>query len=145
MEENMIFRGIFQNEIDKKIQKYNFEKREILAIMLFAIFAILIGIKIYGIPFKIKYTVSDASTHCLAARLFSENMQLLFKLNVDGIYMLGLQFLAPGAYINNGILMNIFSGITSSAYLYIYYIIFDFSLSVNNSKVNAFNYINQAV
>ena len=110
---------------DKKIQKYNFEKREILAIMLFAIFAILIGIKIYGIPFKIKYTVSDASTHCLAARLFSENMQLLFKLNVDGIYMLGLQFLAPGAYINNGILMNIFSGITSSAYLYIYYIIFD--------------------
>ena len=110
---------------DKKIQKYDFEKREILAIMLLAIFAILIGIKIYGIPFEIKYTVTDASTHCLAARLFSENMQLLFKLNVDGIYMLGLQFLAPGAYINNGILMNIFSGITSSAYLYIYYIIFD--------------------
>lgn len=110
---------------DKKIQKYNFEKREILAIMLFAIFAILIGIKIYGIPFEIKYTISDASTHCLAARLFSENMQLLFKLNVDRIYMLGLQFLAPGAYINNGILMNIFSGITSNTYLYIYYIIFD--------------------
>lgn len=110
---------------DKKIQKYNLEKREILAIMLFAIFAILIGIKIYGIPFEIKYKVSDASTHCLAARLFAENMQLLFKLNVDGIYMLGLQFLAPGAYINNGILMNIFSGITSNTYLYIYYIIFD--------------------
>jgi len=27
----------------------------------------------------------------------------------------------------------------------LYYIIFDFSLSVNNSKVNAFNYINQAI
>ena len=26
MEENMIFRGIFQNEIDKKIQKYLVKK-----------------------------------------------------------------------------------------------------------------------
>lgn len=49
---------------------------------------------------KIQYTVSDSSIHYLASEIFYEKSEILYKENLDRVYLKGIEFLAPGAYVN---------------------------------------------
>lgn len=116
----------FKIKKDGKIQKYNITKMDILAVLVIFAIVLGIGIKQFGLKMDgIKYNVTDSATHYLASELFYDNSEILYKENLDRIYFVGIEFLAPGAYVNTGILFKIFDSIIESSYFYIIYNIFN--------------------
>ena len=125
---NIIFILILSFKIfqDKKIQKYYIDKVDILATILIFIIVGIIGIKQFGpLMDKIQYTVSDSSIHYLASEIFYEKSEILYKENLDRVYLKGIEFLAPGEYVNTGLLFKVFDGIVDQSYFYIIYNIFN--------------------
>ena len=113
---------------DKKIQKYEISKIDILALILMGIIVIVTVIKQYGIPINIKHEITDATVHYFVADEFYHYSQLLVNGNSDILNMWHVDFFMPGAYINTGILFKIFSGIISETYFCQLYFIFDISI-----------------
>ncbi len=113
---------------DKKIQKYEINKIDILALIIMGIIVIATVIKQYGIPINIKHEITDATVHYFVADEFYHESELLFNGNSDVLGLWDVDFFMPGAYINTGILFKIFSGVISETYFCQLYFIFDISI-----------------
>ena len=91
---------------------------------------VFIGYKQYGIPFNIKYGITDGSSHYHFAQQFSKNETLLYNETTDDILMLyNSGFRLPGAYVNEGILFSVFDGILHSIDIFIIFDLFVLYLS----------------
>lgn len=95
----------------KKIQKYYTKMVDIFFTIVVLILTIFIAYRQYGIPFNIKYSSTDASTHYFFAEQFYEKSSLLYKGNDDFLGIHKSEFRLPGAYVNEGILFKIFDNI----------------------------------
>ena len=104
----------------KKIQKYYVETLDIIFSVLTLILVIFIAYKQYGIPFGIKYEITDGSSHYFFAQQFYENSTLLYNEYTDDVLQLyNSSFRLPGAYVNEGILFKVFDGIILKTDLFI--------------------------
>lgn len=113
---------------DKKIQKYEINKMDIIAVITMCIITIIMVINQYGIPINVKNGITDATVHYFVADEFYHNSMLLYKGNSDIFNLWKVDFFMPGAYINTGILFKIFSGIISETYFCQLFFIFDISI-----------------
>jgi len=129
---NIIVIGSFSSILlkDKKIQKYYLKISDLIYAILLLSLVVFIGYKQYGIPFSIKYRITDGSSHYHFAQQFAENETLLYNEATDdilGIYKSG--FRLPGAYINEGILFRVFDEILHSIDIFIIFDLFVLYLS----------------
>ena len=107
------------------IQKYTINYKDVIATILILMIAITTSVLNFGKDLNIKYLATDASMHYKAAKEFSENDKLLYKVNEDiGI---SKEFMT-GAYTNTGILFKIFNPIVGEMNLYKVFICFDILL-----------------
>lgn len=109
----------------KKIQKYYDKNSDIIFAALMLILITSIAYKQYGFPFNIKYEITDGSTHYFFAQQFYEKSTLLYNKSTDdflGIY--NSSFRLPGAYINEGILFNVFDEVVLKTDLFIIFDLF---------------------
>lgn len=113
---------------DKKIQKYEIKKMDILTCVLMLIITVIMVINQYGIPINVKNGITDATVHYFVADEFYNNSILLYHGNNDVFNLWKVDFFMPGAYINTGILFKIFSGIISETYFCQLFFIFDISM-----------------
>ncbi len=105
----------------KQIQSYEVDKKDIGAIAIIFAVVFLVVIIQYGIPFNIKYIMTDSSAHYLSAYEFYQRDTLLLKaenIHVDKCLM-------PGAYSNIGNLFRIFAPLIGEMNLYHIFILFD--------------------
>ena len=95
---------------DKDIQRFYFNKRDIIGLIIIVLICCYIAKKQYTPLSNTINTASvDGSMHYSAATNFADHMIILSKIDNDtGYNFLTMQ---PGAYINNGLLMNIVRGL----------------------------------
>ena len=104
----------------KKIQKYYVKIADIIFSVILLILVIFTAYEQYGFPFKVKYEITDGSTHYYYAEKFYETSELLYKgTNEDLFGLYDSDFRLPGAYVNEGILFKAFDGIVSKISLFV--------------------------
>lgn len=92
----------------KQIQKYSFNKVDIVYVLLTLVIVLIISYINFGIPFDVKYETSDPSVHYLTSVMFAESESLLVgENNSDPIYK-GLDTRKFVSYVNSGLLMKVF-------------------------------------
>ena len=106
----------------KEIQKYQLDKFGLFSIITIFIVTVSISCINFGIPLKIKYETTDAATHYLTSKIFSEEDELLCNYQDDAWGSFAGRKI--GSYVNSGIIMKCFSGIIDEAYYYNIFIIF---------------------
>ncbi len=107
----------------REIQKYYIKVKDIISVTLLLTLVVVIAYKQYGFPLQIKYETTDPGVHYNAAKTFYEQKVLLCKSEQTSYY--NFKTFMPAAYVNTGILMQIFSGILDEVDMYMIYIIFD--------------------
>lgn len=113
---------------DKKIQKYEIKKIDVLLCIIMIAITIIVVINQYGMPINIKNGITDATVHYFVADEFYNNSMLLYQNNSDVFNLWKVDFFMPGAYINTGILFKIFSGVISETYFCKLFFIFDIGI-----------------
>lgn len=89
---------------NKKIQKFNFNKTDIVSITIIVIIVLIISYINFNIPLNVKYETSDPSVHYLTAVMFAENEALLA--GTEGDYVYGsFNTRKTVSYVNSGLLM----------------------------------------
>ena len=112
---NCIFIGITfftnykQNKQKIQMQKFDYNKKEILCVFLIAIVCGLIGIVRFNKFNNISYETTDPAVHYKVAVAFSENMSLLTKTNSASEMYKDFNHAMPGFSLNCGILMKALS------------------------------------
>lgn len=92
---------------NKQIQKYIFNKVDLIYISLIAIVILIISYINFGIPFNIKYETSDPSVHYLTSVMFAESDALLAGVEDDAVYG-SFNVRKTVSYVNSGLLMKCF-------------------------------------
>lgn len=92
----------------KKIQKYIFDKIDIIYILLLTIAIIAVCYINFGFPFDINYISADPSHHYLTSIRFAEQETLMPNTVPDDVYGT-LDVRKPMSYVNSGLLMKCFS------------------------------------
>ncbi len=110
---------------EKRIQLLDVSLQDIVFGILSGIVIIIIMMKQYGTPLRIKYETTDASTHFSAAISFMNDETLLLKDNSKLNEEFGFDRLMFGSYVNTGIFISIFSNFLPQMELYKLYIVFD--------------------
>lgn len=110
---------------DKKIQKYNINKMDIISVIVILMTVLVIAIKQYGIPINVKNSITDASTHYWVADEFYNYSMLLIEDNSDVLGFFDERAFMPGAYINTGILFKVFSTIVEETYFCKLFVVFE--------------------
>lgn len=114
----------------KKIQKYYLKVFDIVFTIILLAIVVFIAYKQYGFPFRIKYEITDGSTHYFYAEEFYKSSTLLYKIESNEIFGLyDSDFRLPGAYVNEGILFKIFEGTIANTDLFVLFDLFDLYLS----------------
>lgn len=110
-----------KNNSKIKIQKLEYNWKEVLSVIVIIIICLTIGIIRFNNFNNISYETTDPAVHYKTALKFSENMELLTKDNsIDELYK-DFNHTIPGFSLNCGILINILSFIPS----YKVYMLFD--------------------
>ena len=91
----------------KQIQKYTFNKIDILYIALIAVILLIIVHINFGYPFEVNYISSDPSIHYLVPMRFAEQETLMPNSDNDMVYG-QLPTFKPNSYVNSGLLMKCF-------------------------------------
>jgi len=103
----------------KDYQKYYVRKQDIAGVLVFiTIFMVLLIKDIKPFDGALKFAEMDAAIHYRAAEHFSENMMIF--INVPDKTIFDFNVMQTGAYINDGILMNVVTGITGIEPCYSY-------------------------
>ena len=93
--------------INKKIQKFNFNKADILYIILITLVVSLISYINFDFPFEINYETGDPSVHYLTSVMFAESEALLPNIELDDVYG-DISQRKTVSYVNSGLLMKCF-------------------------------------
>ncbi len=105
----------------KEIQKYFVRKLDIAGILIILVIFIEIFVKnIYIYIGDITHFAVDSSIHYRAAKHYSDNLKIF--VNVEDKTFFNFNVMQTGAYINDGIFMNVINGITGLDHCYIYQI-----------------------
>lgn len=91
----------------KQIQKYSFDKIDIIYILLLLIIIFTICYMNFGFPFDICYISADASHHYLTSMRFAEQETLMQNAEPDAVYGT-MSTRKPASYVNSGLLMKCF-------------------------------------
>lgn len=105
----------------KEIQKYEYKAKDLCFIIILLFVVFIISYFDFGLPFNIKYIMTDSAVHYISAREFYENESLL--LTVENTC--SSNAMMPGAYSNIGILFKIFAPWIGEMNLYKVFIGFD--------------------
>ena len=106
----------------KQIQKFKFDKVNLICVIVILIVTFIVSCLNFGIPFKIKYETGDPATHYYTSVVFAENEELLAR-NIDDVYG-ALRFRKIGSYANSGIIMECFSNVIDEIDYYHIFITF---------------------
>lgn len=121
----LIFLIVYVITKSRKIQKLSISVFDIAFIIITIVLILVIAIKQYGIPVKIKYESTDASTHFSAAIRFMESKSLVID-NQDSLAQyFKFDKLMIGSYVNTGIIFSLFSNFLNEFDMYKIYIICD--------------------
>lgn len=105
----------------KKVQKYYVRKMDIVGlVIILAIFAVMLVKDLYIHKGDITHFAVDSAVHYRAAKHYSENLKIF--INVEDKTFFNFNVMQTGAYINDGIFMNIINKITGISHEYIYQI-----------------------
>ncbi len=118
---NLLFGTFFWYKIIRKheCQKYKCSKYDIIAITLILIFFGVMFVKdLYIYKGDVTHFVVDPAIHYRAAKHYSENLQLFVF--VEDKTFFDFNIMQTGAYINDGIFMNVINSITGLEKIYIY-------------------------
>ena len=111
----------------KKIQKFSFNKMDLLYIVIIAIATIIVSYLNFGFPFEIKYETGDPATHYLTADLFREQDSLLPKGRPDQVFG-SLSNRKTASYVNTGLIMKCLERIVDPIDNYNVFIIFGITI-----------------
>ena len=104
---------------DKNFQKYEFTKKDGIALVLLAIlFTVVLFKDIRVYDGGLKFAAIDAGIHYRAAKHYSDN--LLIFVSCEDKTLFDFNVMQTGAYINDGLFMNVMHNITGMKYEYIY-------------------------
>ncbi len=117
---NILVSAFMAWQIKKKgIQKYQFDKKDILVIVGILLLVFVLSAIDFGIPFNIKYLTTDASVHYGVTYRFYQSDTLLLKAKEDKTEMM------PGAYSNVGIWFKVLEPFVGEMNFYKIFIAFD--------------------
>ncbi len=103
----------------KEMQKYYVRKIDIAGIVIIlVIFAVMFVKDLYIFNGDISHMAVDSAIHYRAAKHYSDNLKIF--INVEDKTFFNFNVMQPGAYINDGIFMNVINGITGIDHCYIY-------------------------
>ena len=103
----------------KEIQKYFVRKIDIIGILvIFTIFAVMFFKDLYIHNGDINHRAVDSAVHYRAAKHYSDNLKIF--INVEDKSFFNFNVMQTGAYINDGIFMNVINSITGIEHCYIY-------------------------
>lgn len=97
----------------KEIQKYFIRIKDIIFMIILLILIVGFAITHYGTPFSIKYETTDPAIHFMWAKEFYNNKTLNWGSNM------------PAAFLNTGLLFEVFENIVPEQNFYYIYIVFD--------------------
>lgn len=104
---------------NKDMQKYFVRKEDIIGIIIaFIIFGVMLVKDLYIHKGDIAHFAVDSAVHYRAAKHYSDNLKIF--VNVEDKSFFNFNVMQTGAYINDGIFMNIVNGITGIDYCYLY-------------------------
>ena len=95
---------------NKEIQKFEFSKADLIAVIVFMITTLVVGYCNFKVPFNVNYETSDPSVHFLTSLMYAENESLLAGIDNDSkdpVYG-KLATRKTGSYVNSGLLMKTF-------------------------------------
>ncbi len=104
---------------NKDFQQYTVRKQEIAGLaILCAIFAVIVVKEIKPQDGGLKYAAIDSAIHYRAAKHFSDNLMIFVNCEDKTIY--NFNVMQTGAYINDGLLMNVMNGLFGIPEYYVY-------------------------
>lgn len=104
---------------NKDCQKYYVKKQDIVGLIVFlTIFIVIVAKDIKPFDGGLKYGAIDSAIHFRAAKHFSDNLMVF--INVEDKTIFDFNVMQTGAYINDGLFMNVVNGITGLEHYYIY-------------------------
>lgn len=118
---NLIFSGIlgYKAVKNKEFQKYYVRKIDIVGIIIIlAIFSVMFVKDLYIYNGNISHMAVDSAIHYRAAKHYADNLKIF--INLEDKTFFNFNIMQTGAYINDGIFMNVIHGITKIDYSYLY-------------------------
>lgn len=104
---------------NKDFQKYTVAKQDLIGLaILCAIFAVIVVKEIKPQDGGLKYAALDSAIHYRAAKHFSDNLMIF--VNCEDKTIFNFNVMQTGAYINDGLLMNIMNGLFGIPEYYVY-------------------------
>lgn len=111
----------FKSIKNKDFQKYFIRKLDIAAILIvFAIFTVMFFKDLYIYKGDVSHMAVDSAVHYRAAKHYSDYLKIF--INVEDKSFFNFNVMQPGAYINDGIFMNIIHNTIKIDYAHIYQI-----------------------
>ena len=113
-----VFLG-FKAVKNKDFQKYYIRKIDVVAVLcIFIIFAVMFVKDLYIFNGDISHMAMDSAVHYRAAKHYSDNLKIF--INVEDKTFFNFNVMQTGAYINDGIFMNVINSITGISHEYLY-------------------------
>lgn len=104
---------------NKDFQKYTVSMQDVAGlVILCAIFAVIVVKEIQPQDGGLKYAALDSAIHYRAAKHFSDNLMLF--VNCEDKTIFNFNVMQTGAYINDGLLMNVMHGLFGIPEYYVY-------------------------
>lgn len=88
----------------KEIQKYKFNKKDMIFVLLIAVISLIASYINFGFPFNINYETGDPSVHYLTAVMFAESDAILAGVDSDPVYG-SFNTRKTVSYVNSGLIM----------------------------------------
>lgn len=118
---NILFAGMLSYKAikNKEIQKYFVTKFDVVGIILvLIIFAVMFVKDLYIFSGDITHAAIDSAIHYRAAKHYAENLMIF--INTEDVTFFNFNVMQTGAYINDGIFMNVVNKLTGISHEYLY-------------------------
>lgn len=136
---NIIFGVIFgaKSILKKDIQKYEITKYDIAGLLIILVmFSVMWFKDLYIQKGNIAHQAVDSAIHYRAAKHYSEVLKIF--INAEDQTFFNFNIMQTGAYINDGIFMNVLHSITGLEYSYIYQIFETLTMFIGGIAFYAF-------
>lgn len=136
---NIIFGIIFgaKSILKKDVQKYEITKYDLAGLLIIIVmFSIMLVKDLYIQKGNISHQAVDSAVHYRAAKHYSEVLKIF--VNAEDKTFFNFNIMQTGAYINDGIFMNVIHGITGLEYSYIYQIFESLTMFIGGLAFYAF-------
>lgn len=126
----------------KAVLKHDFQKYEITKydiaglVVIFIMFSVMFVKDLYIYNGDISHYAIDSAIHYRAGKHYAENLKIF--INVEDKTFFNFNIMQTGAYINDGIFMNIVHGLTGLEYAYIYQIFETLTMFIGGLAFYAF-------